>query len=434
MKKVSIIFICHNSPDISLSLKSAINNIMEKDEIIVVDDNSDKSFHDSLKIFCINNKIKLLTSEKKSGNRAHNRNLGAKYSKNDLLLFLDGDVVIPDGFLDSFRQEFFAKNADMATCFVRAMGYTPEQLKLFFDTNLISLIKKKEFSEIENKYWLKDCRENRPYTDYSSRYSWRFIYSTCICIKKDIFNKACGFDENIVGWGNEDVDFAYRVSKIGNIEFIKNYYVWHLPHSRDRYKNNMENTHNFYYIIKKYPGAIEWEIYLKFSNLPEIMESLAILKHNLKDIEYSLPHIKKKKKLYFDTMSGKNGYGKITYYSALQTKTFESLGLAIPLTTNFIDTTILPQYIFSYPTKLVGPILQELYRVSKEVLILKIKDFKPPHRNKNFEERFKPRGNLFMPITTNLQDIIFEDSHNFIKVKMTSPKLELKYIEGYYYD
>jgi len=434
MKKISIIFICHNSPDIFLSLKSAINNIMAKDEIIVVDDNSDKSFYNSLKIFCVNNKIKLLVNKNNYGNRAYNRNYGAKYSKNDLFLFLDGDVFIPDGFLDSFRREFFAKNADMATCFVKAMGYTSEQLKLFFNTDLIKIIKKKEFSKIENKYWLNDRRENRPYTDYSSEYNWRFIYSTCVCIKKNIFNKICGFDENIVGWGNEDVELAYRISKIGNIEFIKNHCIWHLPHSRDRYKNHIENTHNFYYVIKKYPGAIEWEIHLKFSNLPEIMKSLAILKHRLKDVEYLLPHKKIEKNLYFDTMSGKNGYGKITYYSGAQVKVFESLGLAIPLSTNSIDKTILPQHIFSYPTKLIGAILQELCRVSKEVLILKIKGFNPPSRNKNFEEKFKPRGNLFMPITTNLRDIIFEENHNFIKVKITSPKIELKYTEGYFYD
>ncbi len=127
---------------------------------------------------------------------AKGRNEGAKAARGDLFLFLDSDLVLPEGFLDAFLQEFKKKNLDIAS------------------TDLDFLTDKKIYkiaAFLCNIYY---------------RCTQRILphISQCILVKKEFHNRIGGFDEEI----KLSEDFAYikkmcKIAKFGHISKIKFY-------------------------------------------------------------------------------------------------------------------------------------------------------------------------------------------------------------------
>lgn len=116
---------------------------------------------------------------------AKGRNEGAKAARGDLFLFLDSDLVLPEGFLDVFLQEFKKKNLDIAS------------------TDLDFLTDKKIYKVgafLCNIYY---------------RCTQRILphISQCILVKKEFHNRIGGFDEEIKL--SEDFIYIKEISKIG---------------------------------------------------------------------------------------------------------------------------------------------------------------------------------------------------------------------------
>ena len=104
MKDISVIVLCHNNYGISACIDSIISQMELDDELIIVDDHSEGSFWETeLLPYSHNDRIRICSAVKKRGNRAYNRNLGVSKSKNDIFLFLDGDMVLCRGSFQAFR-------------------------------------------------------------------------------------------------------------------------------------------------------------------------------------------------------------------------------------------------------------------------------------------------------------------------------------------
>lgn len=164
---------------------------------------------------------------------AKGRNEGAKVAKGDLFLFLDADVVLPEGFFDKVLEEFKERNLDVAS----------------FCLDSQSKRKSEKFL-------------------YNFFYNWPMIIfekilshgSQAIIVKKEIFEKVKGFDENIRF--AEDHNFVRRIRKIGKFGVIKSAKI--LSSSRRFEKDGWFLTYFRYIIAEIYMiffGDIKKELF-----------------------------------------------------------------------------------------------------------------------------------------------------------------------------
>jgi len=186
--KMSVIIPVYNSKDtIEECLKSVYNSDYKNYEVIVVDDRSTDNSIEIIKKF----PCKLIRMGKNSG-PAKARNTGVKYSKGDILLFMDADVLIKKNTLKKFN----------------------DSLKRVKEASAIQAIYSKyvKYNNFSNIYKML-------YLTYGfNRVSEDFIptiASYCAAIKKSVFVSLKGYNENIPTASSEDDEFGHKLSNKG---------------------------------------------------------------------------------------------------------------------------------------------------------------------------------------------------------------------------
>jgi glycosyltransferase involved in cell wall biosynthesis len=127
----------------------------------------------------------------KGGLPAKGRNEGTKIAQGDIFLFMDADnLYLPEKFLEKLIFEFKKRNLSIASFTICPQGN-------WFDKLAYTIY----------NFW----------TDLTQ--SFLAHATNAVLVKKEIFEKIKGFDEEIkIG---EDHDFARRASRIGKFGFIK---------------------------------------------------------------------------------------------------------------------------------------------------------------------------------------------------------------------
>ncbi len=181
------------------TLTKLISSILKQDfkdyEIIVSDGNST----DKTKDIALSYNCKFINSNKKSP--AYQRNNGLKLAKNEYLLFLDADSVIPENFLNKSYNEFINKKLNVASFYLR-----------FNSSRFIYKI----YNRIYNFLCLI-CQYYQPLS-----------VGAAIMSKKTSHDLISGFNENV--FVGEDHDYARRIKKGGNkFRMIKTTYFYFSP-------------------------------------------------------------------------------------------------------------------------------------------------------------------------------------------------------------
>jgi glycosyltransferase involved in cell wall biosynthesis len=153
-------------------------------EVIVADaDSTDKTIEIAKDYGC-----KII----RGGMPATGRNQGAKYSKGDILVFIDADTMLPNNFFKYALREIETKNLDL----VGTSYYpVPSQSKL---KNFKYFI----IYNIENKVTRLTKETKNPQ-----------LPGCCVFVKKEIHDMIRGFDESLI-WG-EDSDYAKKARGFG---------------------------------------------------------------------------------------------------------------------------------------------------------------------------------------------------------------------------
>lgn len=198
--KASLIVTVFNEQDtITGFLKSAVNQTVLPEEIVVVDggskDNTIKKIHEFITPKEVS--IKILS---KKGNRSVGRNEAVKSSKNEIILCSDAGCILERNWVDEITLPFKDRSVDVVA------GYYKGIAKSYFQKCLLPFVLvMKDKIDINN-----------------------FLPATrSMAFKKNIWKKIGGFDENLSH--NEDYNFALKLKNKAKIVFAQDAVVKWIP-------------------------------------------------------------------------------------------------------------------------------------------------------------------------------------------------------------
>lgn len=205
-------------------------------EIVICDDGSDDGTGDAVKRLRFPIFLKYFINKPPLG-RSANRNFGFEKSSAKNLIFLDGDMVPANGYIEAML-------ADNESDVVKVGG--------------IRLPPSEKLGPLENYFYSRGR-----YVDSTTGnfLPGRLLASGNFMISREIFSRAGGFDPGFSRWGGEDIDFGLRLEKMGvPIKSKPDALTYH--HHKKTVRSLAEDFYNFgnntfELLIKKHPDFLD---------------------------------------------------------------------------------------------------------------------------------------------------------------------------------
>jgi GT2 family glycosyltransferase len=260
---MGVVIPCHNNSWQLYGVLTALNYQSTRPEtVVVVDDNSSLLEQQKLRALCKTlaasyQKLPPPRTELEAlGRRSHARNAGTKSLDTDLILYLDGDMLLGPRYIEEIKHY----HAELRGIYMRGQRYgIPATLQAKgIDVCL---------SEVAKQRWLRTALST-DYVVHSTDFAWKKAYaeayydkwewcaSNNLSIRNEDASKIGYWDENFVGWGEEDIDFSFRLYKSGLIPIFlasENAASYHLEHHIDHKTNAFTLKANARYLLSKFP-------------------------------------------------------------------------------------------------------------------------------------------------------------------------------------
>lgn len=217
--KVSVVIPTYNRKRL---LKPVILSLFKQDypknkyEIIVVDDGGTDGTDKMVKQMAKKSSVKLryFWQEKRGYRAGAARNIGIRNAKNDIVLFIDSDIVAHPELI---REHVKIHNNNEN---VVVIGYAAaHSCKSTYNVDEIISIVNNDYNNIKNVKILPDYREviyskcMDDLTEYKD--PWITLFSNNVSVSKKALMDVGLFDEQFIGWGVEDIELGYRLYKKG---------------------------------------------------------------------------------------------------------------------------------------------------------------------------------------------------------------------------
>ena len=228
----------------------------QADELIITDDGSSQKVLDFISdlIPKAQFKVKHIYQEDKGFRKTRALNNAVRNSTGDLLIFCDQDLIFGEEYIETIANNIKNNIFLMG----RAHHTTEEQKNLILSDieNINSyneIIKKLPAKYIETiDKMLKEDRKRRIIKTLRLAKRGIRLVGMSYALMKEAYLKVNGYDENYIGWGQEDDDFGNRltVAGINGKELITQNIQLHLWHYSDPTKIHSANE-EYYYKRKK---------------------------------------------------------------------------------------------------------------------------------------------------------------------------------------
>ena len=237
--KISLIVSTYNSKDtLELVLLSVLRQTLAPKEIIVADDGSTDGTDSLVSEIQQKTSVHIVHcwQEDNGFRAARSRNLAIAASTGDYLVFVDGDMILERHFLEDHRR------ASQLGQFIQGgrVIMTAEKSRLTINNKTLDFHCWE--SGLENR---KNCLRSWFLSTLFSKRSNRLTgIRTCnFALWRNDALTVNGFNENFIGWGREDSEFAARLlhSGIGrkNLRFQAiGYHLFHPLQERNSLENN----------------------------------------------------------------------------------------------------------------------------------------------------------------------------------------------------
>lgn len=216
---VSIIVPCYNSES---TLKVLLDSIGSQGfdkgnmEVVVIDDASTDGSYKLLEAYLPHCGFEsTLLRHRENLGRATARNSGAYLARNDVLVFLDSDVIVPEHFIYNHATKHRIVDnialTSMREGIERSSVLRGELKKRGFRFRADSEDDWRYYAQLDDGRTISNIRDTNywmdfgHYQEYISRTLPEMCISTAISIRKDNFFDLGGFHQGFKGWGREDV-------------------------------------------------------------------------------------------------------------------------------------------------------------------------------------------------------------------------------------
>lgn len=247
--KASVIIPTYNWPEaLILALRSLEAQTVTNFEIIIADDGSTDETRQAIELFKQKAKltIKHLWQADEGFQAAKARNKAAALATGELLIFIDGDCLVPPNFI--------AKQLQLAEPGWFLAGNRVLLSQAF--TEEVIFRKLPVFNYGLKQWWqlARSTKVNRWFTLLSlplgplrkvGSTQWKKCRTCNLAVWREDFIEVNGFDENYMGWGYEDSDLVVRLLRHGIRRKSSKHaatvlHLWHREFDRSREPENLK--------------------------------------------------------------------------------------------------------------------------------------------------------------------------------------------------
>ncbi len=248
MIDVSVIIVNYNVKEL---LGNCINSVLSstgklKLEVIVVDNNSFDGSADYINQKFKNNPSVRLIESKINLGFAKANNIGAKAANGKYLLILNPDTVVQEDTIEK-TIDFYEKDSlcgGVSCKLVLPNGKLDLACRRSFPTPSASIYRILGLSKLFPRSKIFS-RYNLTYLDENETYEVEAICGAFMLIRKDIYDKVNGFDEDYFMYG-EDLDLCFRIKNSGyKIFYFAGTSTIHFKGESTR-KSSLSYVNNFY--------------------------------------------------------------------------------------------------------------------------------------------------------------------------------------------
>ena len=201
--QVALLITTYNRPDaLNLVLESVSRQSRLPDQVIICDDGSDSNTSEIVASWSNKLPIRHAWSPDMNFRAALTRNLGILKSVGDVLVFVDGDCLLPPFFIEQHLK--LAEPGHLVSGGRHLLS--DEQTQSFLSGAPV-------LSAVFNN-WKFSSLPLGPLRDFSPK-NWESVRTCNLSMYREDALKIAGFDENYMGWGREDSDFVVRLIHSG---------------------------------------------------------------------------------------------------------------------------------------------------------------------------------------------------------------------------
>ena len=229
--RISVVILCHNQAvNVSSVLRVLNRQTLKPYEVIIADDNSCEPVEVIAKRFG----CKYVRTQKRAPHvamRALARQLGTLYSSGDMILYLDGDIIPSRRLLELVAS--YHEN---------------------YRNHVVVKVPRKYHITTEGRLVLYRCLSRTVPARRPDISFWECT-SDCFSVERDVIMDVGGWDINFTGWGEEDIELAYRFFLAG-IQIISPahpvLYCVHIDHPINHQDNFLSLQRNALYFAEKH--------------------------------------------------------------------------------------------------------------------------------------------------------------------------------------
>ncbi|WP_290057318.1 glycosyltransferase family 2 protein [Amycolatopsis solani] len=206
-------------------------------EVIVADDGSSDATREVVESFADRLRVKYHFQEDLGFRAGTARNAGARLADAPILVFLDtGPLFGPDLLLRHLEAH---GDDDVRRAVIGyAYGYRPEKDMSWITDAVQRLGPEATVARYADDPEFQDVRHPQLQNVVSGAdlLPWRLFFTINCSVRTEDFRAVGGFDEEFHGWGGEDTELAFRLSRHGvRFHVAEDAWVVDLPHEREQF-------------------------------------------------------------------------------------------------------------------------------------------------------------------------------------------------------